>query len=92
MRGRNEVQEEPWGLVVSIPGRNWGVGQDREAVLGSGPIGFGVMVGDGITRHQSRSGMESGHRVLLERGGETMWGLLFRCLHTGGVKKDRARP
>lgn len=45
-----------WGLVKSIPGRNRGIGQEREAVPGSGPIGFELMVSyphgcDGIIRH-----------------------------------------
>lgn len=45
-----------WGLVKSIPGRNWGIGQERKAVSHSGPIGVELMVSyphgcDGIIRH-----------------------------------------
>lgn len=40
-RGKKSQQFE-LGLVVSTPGRNWEIGQKREAMAGSGPIGFGV--------------------------------------------------
>lgn len=54
--GAGRAKSLSWELVISIPGRNWGVGQEREAVSGSGPIGFGRMVshphgGNGIIRH-----------------------------------------
>lgn len=51
--GARRAKSLGWGLVVSIPGRNGDIEQEREAAASSGPIGFGVIMshphgGDGI--------------------------------------------
>lgn len=92
MGGKRRDKESPKFPLRAGSICSWEVGQEREAVAGSGPIGFGVTMSHperagGAIQYQTKSGLSvsMGHAGV---GGEMLEGAAV--LRGGGARSARA--